>query len=366
MSLLAVPAVAVVRAVDGRSKPVWMHTLAALGDPRLERRPRAARADVPGRAGRGRASSPAPGRSTAATFAVGTMAGSLGPTVFGHLPDALALFAALDPRHARPAAATGSGSGCSPASACCSSTRPASPRSSCVIYAALRGGRRARSASSWPAACRRRSSSAPTTGSPSARRGGSRTATRRTSSPRSSSRTCSASGCRPRHGIWTLLVDGHGLLLVSPVLLAAIAGPRPLPAPPAALEADVGDRDRARLRDLHGRLLPAERRPLAGPALRHRGAAVPAARAAVRARSAGASSRSSSPRSRSASRSSTSSRGRSRTGSSSSPGRRRSGRCSGSRARPGRCCCSLRRRRGARRRYGVRAASEAVLRSATP
>ena len=34
-------------------------------------------------------------------------------------------------------------------------------------------------------------------------------------------------GVPTTHGIWTLLLDGHGLLLVSPVLLAAIAGLAP-------------------------------------------------------------------------------------------------------------------------------------------
>ena len=82
------------------------------------------------------------GAVTAAVFGVGTMAGSLGPTVFGHLPDALALFAAyIVATRAQNGRATGSGSGCSPGSGCCSSTRRASPALVLLIYAALRGGR---------------------------------------------------------------------------------------------------------------------------------------------------------------------------------------------------------------------------------
>ena len=145
---------------------------------RLERRARAPRArrSCVGRVAEGlvaghRARSPRP------TLGVGTMAGSLGPTVFGHLPDALALFAALDRRDARRGRGTGSGSACSRASACSSSTRPAL---AALVLARLRGAPRrpaGRAARSSAARSRRRSSSAPTTGSPSARRGGSRTAT---------------------------------------------------------------------------------------------------------------------------------------------------------------------------------------------
>ena len=49
------------------------------------------------------------------------------------------------------------------------------------------------------------------------------------------------------HGIWTLLIDGHGLLLVSPVLAAAAAG-LVLLWHGLRLEADRRRRDRAHLR----------------------------------------------------------------------------------------------------------------------
>ena len=71
------------------------------------------------------------------------------------------------------------------------------------------------------------------------------------------------------HGIWTLLIDGHGLLLVSPVLAIAVAGlvrfwHR------QRLEAAVAGGDRGALPALHGRLLPAERRAVARAAVRRR------------------------------------------------------------------------------------------------
>ena len=81
------------------------------------------------------------GAVTAVTFGVGTMAGSLGPTVFGHLPDALALFAAfvLGTRARRPrdwlwvGLLAGIG--------VLFEYPAASRRSILVVYAALRAGR---------------------------------------------------------------------------------------------------------------------------------------------------------------------------------------------------------------------------------
>ena len=278
-------------------------------------------------AGSPKASSRGAGALTAVDVrASGRWPGSLGPTMFGHLPDALALFAAFvlgtRARRARDWLWVGLLAGVGVLFEYPAGLAALDP----VVYAALRGGRRAALAT-VAGGIRRRSSSAATTGSPSARRGGSRTATRRTSSPASSSRTSSGSALPSPHGIWTLLLDGHGLLLVSPVLLAAIAGlvlfwRRSRSRRPSR-------RDRPRLLPLHRRVLPAERRALARAALRDGRAALPAPRAARSRSPAGGSSRSSSPPCRSASASSTSSPGRSRTGSSSSPGPRRSGRCSG-------------------------------------
>ena len=100
--------------------------MAAVGDPRsgaAASRCSGSRSSL-GRVGEGLVEGT--GAVTAACSRVGTMAGSLGPTVFGHLPDALALFAALivGSRASRPRG-LGLGRASSPGSGCCSSTRPA-------------------------------------------------------------------------------------------------------------------------------------------------------------------------------------------------------------------------------------------------
>ena len=253
------------------------------------------------------------------------MAGSLGPTrLRPPAGRARPLRGLHRRRRARGARATGSGSGSSRASACSSSTRPASRRSCCSIYAALQRRRAARPlavgrAVRVPAGARPRRL---------------RLARLRRALAalvplhverlhrRSSSRTSSASACRPGTGSGRSLIDGHGLLLVSPVLLAAIAGLVPLLAPPPARG---GGRDRDRARSSLS-TPPATSCPTAalspGPALRRRRAAVPAARPAVRARTLARSSTlvlvAVLGRGRA---SSTSSPGRSRTGSSSWRGR---------------------------------------------
>jgi len=163
------------------------------------------------------------GAVTAATLAVGTMAGSLGATVFGHLPDALVLFAALivgsRARRARDWVWVGLLAGVGvlfeyPA---------ALAALVLLIYAALKGGRRA---AAWviagvvPPALVLGAYDWLAFGAPW------RLSYRYTSNVFTPYQTQDffGVGLPTGHGIWTLLFDGHGLLLVSPVLLAAIPG----------------------------------------------------------------------------------------------------------------------------------------------
>ena len=267
--------------------------------------------------------------------------------------------------------ATGSGSACSRDRGALRVPGRARRRrsSSSTRRSAAAGGPRSRRS---PAASRPRSCSAATTGSPSARRGGSRTATPTTSSRQQQQQGLFGVGLPTPHGIWTLLIDGHGLLLVSPVLLASRSRGSCRFWRRARLEAAVGRRDRVLFCRLHDRVLPAERRD-ARRARASRPRRCRSCCSGCRSRSrAGATSR---WRSRALGRrraSSTSSRGRSRTGSSSSAGRRRSGRCSGSSRREG--CVILLRWAPRRRSSPARACSRkrfrerpvGVLESAAP
>src|SRR5262249_45499067 len=109
LSLLLVPAVEASRAVDAlakphdRNRPLWLRDW-TLWSVRLWGGGIAflVLGFLLGRVAEGLVAGT--GALTAAVFGVGTMAGSLGPTVFGHLPDALALFAAyiLGTRARRP------------------------------------------------------------------------------------------------------------------------------------------------------------------------------------------------------------------------------------------------------------------------
>jgi hypothetical protein len=222
VSLLAVPVVAVVHAVDGGSQPIWLRTwalwliriwsggLALLGLTFLVGR--AAEGLVPGT-----------GAVTAATLAVGTMAGSLGATVFGHLPDALALFAALvvGSRAARPRDWVWVGL---LAGVGVLLEYPAALAALVLLaYAALRGRRRAAAwvvAGAIPPALVLGAYDWLAFGAPW------RLSYRYTSNvfTGEQQQNLFGVGLPTGHGIWTLLLDGHGLLLVSPVLLAAGAG----------------------------------------------------------------------------------------------------------------------------------------------
>jgi hypothetical protein len=163
------------------------------------------------------------GAVTAAVFGIGTMAGSLGPTTFGHLPDALALFAAfiLGTRARRPrdwlwvGVLAGVG---------VLFEYPAGIAALILlVYAALRGGRRA---AAWTVAG----------GIPSAIVLGGydwlafgapwRLSYRYTDNmfTQQQSQNFFGVGLPTPKGIWTLLFDGHGLILVSPVLVLAAAG----------------------------------------------------------------------------------------------------------------------------------------------
>lgn len=227
VSLLAVPVVEGIRVADAifphpHSSPVWTRAwslwtiralvggIAFLGLTLLV-----------GRTAEGfvaRAGAPA-----AVTFGLGTMAGSLGPTVFGHLQDALALFGAfiLGTRARRPrdwlwvglAAGTG-----------VLFEYPAGLAALVLVaYAAARSGRWAALATvagGVPAALVLGAYDWLSFGAPW------RLSYRYTSNvfTPDQKQNLFGVGFPTGHGIWTLLLDGHGLLLVSPVILAASAG----------------------------------------------------------------------------------------------------------------------------------------------
>ena len=163
------------------------------------------------------------GAVTAVVFAVGTMAGSLGPTLFGHLPDALALFAAylLATRARRLRAWIWVGL---VAGVGVLFEYPAGLAAVIlVVYAASRGGRwaaLATAAGGIPAALVLGGYDWLAFGAPW------RLSYRYTSNVFTGQQQQNffGVGVPTPHGIWTLLIDGHGLLLVSPVLLASIAG----------------------------------------------------------------------------------------------------------------------------------------------
>ena len=149
MALLAVPVYEVVRVEDSRSSRLRTRPRCGTGSGISGRSARSSAASaflaltfLVGRVAEGlvtRAGAP-----VAVTFGLGTMAGSLGPTFFGHLQDALCLFGAfvIGSRARRPRDwAVGRPPGGSRVS--CSSIRRASRRSSLLVYAAIRGGRRA-------------------------------------------------------------------------------------------------------------------------------------------------------------------------------------------------------------------------------
>jgi hypothetical protein len=163
------------------------------------------------------------GAPVAVTFGLGTMAGSLGPTLFGHLQDALCLFAAfvLGTRARRPrdwlwvGLLAGVG---------VLFEYPAGLAAVVLlVYAAVRGGRRAvlwTIAGAVPAAVVLGAYDWIAFGAPW------RLSYRYTSNvfTPGQSQDFFGVGIPTGHGLWTLAFDGHGLLLVSPVLFAAIAG----------------------------------------------------------------------------------------------------------------------------------------------
>ncbi len=228
VALLAVPALEVSRVVDAVTKPgdrhqaVWLRTWTLWGV-RIWAGGVAflVLAWLLGRVAEGLV--PGSGAVTAAVFGVGTMAGSLGPTVFGHLPDALALFAAfvIGTRARRPrdwlwvGLLAGVG---------VLFEYPAGIAALILlVYAWLRTGPRA---AAWTAAG----------GIPAAIVLGGydwlafgapwRLSYRYTDNmfTQQQSENFFGVGLPTPNGIWTLLIDGHGLLLVSPVLVMAAAG----------------------------------------------------------------------------------------------------------------------------------------------
>jgi hypothetical protein len=221
VALLAVPLVEALRVVDA-TKEVWTHTW-LLWTIRLWSGGLALLAVtfLVGRVAEGLVRGA--GLLTAVVFAVGTMAGSLGPTMFGHLPDALALFAAfvLGTRARRPrdwlwvGLLAGIG---------VLFEYPAGLAALVLlVYAAVRGGRwaaLATAAGGLPAAIVLGAYDWIAFGAPW------RLSYRYTSNvfTGEQQQNLFGVGAPTPHGIWTLLLDGHGLLLVSPVLLAACAG----------------------------------------------------------------------------------------------------------------------------------------------
>jgi hypothetical protein len=163
------------------------------------------------------------GAPVAVTFGLGTMAGSLGPTLFGHLQDALCLFSAfvLGTRARRPrdwvwvGVLAGVG---------VLFEYPAGLAAGVLlVYAAIRGGRRAALwaiAGGVPAAVVLGAYDWAAFGAPW------RLSYRYTSNVFTAGQTQNffGVGVPTGHGLWALAFDGHGLLLVSPVLVAAIAG----------------------------------------------------------------------------------------------------------------------------------------------
>ncbi len=227
VSLLAVPAVEAWRLVDlvdppARARPIWLRGgplwllrvwtggLALVG-----------LAWLVGRVAEGLVGGT--GAVTAVTLGVGTMAGSLGPTVFGHLPGALALFAAFivgtRARRPRDWLSVGALAGI----AVLFEYPAALAAAILVVYAALRGGRRAMLATvagGIPPALVLGAYDWIAFGAPW------RLSYRYVSNvfTADQQQNLFGVGLPTPHGVWTLLLDGHGLLLVSPVLLAAIAG----------------------------------------------------------------------------------------------------------------------------------------------
>ena len=227
VSLLATPVLETIRAVDAargrtgkqpiwtRTWPLWLIRVSSGGVALL------ALAFLVGRVAEGLVRGA--GAVTAVVFAVGTMAGSLGPTLFGHLPDALALFGAylLATRARRPRDWIWVGL---VAGAGVLFEYPAGLAAVIlVLYAARRGGRwaaLATAAGGIPAALVLGGYDWLAFGAPW------RLSYRYTSNVFTGQQQQNffGVGVPTPHGIWTLLIDGHGLLLVSPVLLASLAG----------------------------------------------------------------------------------------------------------------------------------------------
>jgi hypothetical protein len=228
VALLAVPALEVSRVVDAATKPgdrhqaVWLRKWTLWGV-RIWAGGVAflVLAWLLGRVAEGLV--PGSGAVTAAVFGVGTMAGSLGPTVFGHLPDALALFAAfvIGTRASRPrdwlwvGLLAGVG---------VLFEYPAGIAALILlVYAWLRTGPRAAAwavAGGIPAAIVLGGYDWLAFGAPW------RLSYRYTDNmfTQQQSENFFGVGLPTPNGIWALLIDGHGLLLVSPVLVMAVAG----------------------------------------------------------------------------------------------------------------------------------------------
>jgi hypothetical protein len=229
MSLLALPAVEVVRLADpklvttsGGTKEAWLSSWPLWGM-RLWAGGLAFLALVFlfGRVAEGLVAGS--GAAAATTLGVGTMAGSLGPTLFGHVPDALALLVAFvvatRARRPRDWICVGLAAGVGVLF-----EYPAGLAALVLVgYAAARSGCRAALATilgGIPPAILLGAYDWLAFGAPW------RLSYRYTDNVFTSEQQQNlfGVGLPSGHGIWTLLLDGHGLLLVSPVLVMAVAG----------------------------------------------------------------------------------------------------------------------------------------------
>jgi hypothetical protein len=227
VSVAALPPVAVLRVVDRvrgvdlefpvwrRATHLWLLRMWAGGIPFL------ALVFLVGRVAEGLA--PRTGAATAVTFGLGTMLGSLAPTTFGHVPAALLLFGAFLVATRAASAWAWAAVGLLAGLAVLFEYPAALAALLVAVYAARRGGLRALAAvaaGALPPAVALGTYDQLAFGSPF-RLSYSYVANAFTESQRSG---LFGIGAPTPRGAWFVLLDGHGLLLVSPVVVAAAAG----------------------------------------------------------------------------------------------------------------------------------------------
>jgi len=227
VSVAALVPTAVLRAVDRargadtqlpawrRETHLWLIRICTAGVAFL------ALAFVVGRAAEGLV--PRTGAATAATFGLGTMAGSLAPTTFGHLPAALLLFGAFVLATRAATAVAWAAVGLLAGIAVLFEYPAALAAPALLAYALWRAGARAAGAvfaGALPPALALAAYDEAAFGSPF-RLSYSYVANDFAENQRSG---LFGIGAPTGRGAWFVLLDGHGLLLVSPVLVVAAAG----------------------------------------------------------------------------------------------------------------------------------------------